>query len=83
MILQGGRVSGRDRNLFDRAVSITDEQDAAETERMMFTAQSTVAGDATRTNDSTASSVNIPMDSEFMWTSIVGNDKRKEEKEVE
>lgn len=82
-MLQRGCVSGKHRNLFDGAVSITGEQDAAETNRVMFTAQPTVAGNATRTNDSTASSVNTPMNSEFIWTGIVRNNEGKEEKDEE
>lgn len=64
MFLQGRHVSSEQRKLFYGAASITAEQDAAGTDRAMLVAQSTVAGDATRTNNDTA--VNMPMDSKFM-----------------
>ena len=72
-ILRGGHVNGKHRKLFDGAVSITAEQDTAETDRIVFT---TVARNVTRTNYSTTSSVNMPMNSEFMWKGI--NERQKE-----
>ena len=78
MFLQGRHVSSEQRKLFYGAASITAEQDAAGTDRAMLVAQSTVAGDATRTNNDTA--VDMPMDSKFIWT---GNNERKEAKQEE